>query len=69
MKSPFANATMIGIDVIDPSHRAVPQAWPISIELEFYLIAPFLVGRSIKLCLAALVGLIMLRLALLRMTT
>jgi peptidoglycan/LPS O-acetylase OafA/YrhL len=62
MKSPFANATMIGIDVIDANHRAVPQAWTISIELEFYLIAPFLVGRSIKLGLAAVVGLIILRL-------
>jgi peptidoglycan/LPS O-acetylase OafA/YrhL len=64
-KSPFANATMVGVDMIDWSNRALPQAWTISIELEFYLIAPLLLGRSLKLCLAVLAGLITLRLAFL----
>jgi peptidoglycan/LPS O-acetylase OafA/YrhL len=39
----------------------VPQAWSLSIELAFYLIAPFIVRKSVRVQLLFIVGTLMLR--------
>ena len=42
----------------------VPQAWSLSIELGFYLLAPWLIARGTKTLVAVVAGTIALRLAL-----
>jgi peptidoglycan/LPS O-acetylase OafA/YrhL len=44
---------------------AIPPAWSLAVELQFYLAAPFILSRRIWVCVAVLLGLIALRLSLL----
>jgi len=39
----------------------VPQAWSIALELVFYIIAPFLVGKRLRILIIAIIGSIGLR--------
>jgi peptidoglycan/LPS O-acetylase OafA/YrhL len=43
---------------------AVPQAWTLGVELSFYVIAPFIVRRSVTAMVAVLLASLMLRLVL-----
>ncbi len=70
----FANVAILGLDVvaITKSHvtgtvmRLVGPAWSLSIELQFYLAAPFIVTRSFRSLAVLTFLLIALRLALQR---
>jgi peptidoglycan/LPS O-acetylase OafA/YrhL len=74
----FSNTTMFGLDVLkmmtipqlqwpfDPSlPRIVPQGWSLGTELLFYLLAPFVVRRSLKVSVFVLVACIAVRMSLL----
>jgi peptidoglycan/LPS O-acetylase OafA/YrhL len=49
----------------DPIMRLVGPAWSLAIELQFYLMAPFLVTRSLRFCFAVLTASLLLRVSLL----
>jgi peptidoglycan/LPS O-acetylase OafA/YrhL len=69
----LSNLTTIGFDIYEPARtfgplwdwRAVPIAWSLTIEAQFYLAAPFLLARSFRLLIAVAVALVLVRLALL----
>jgi peptidoglycan/LPS O-acetylase OafA/YrhL len=64
----FANATMVGTDLLmlppiksNDMMRLIGPAWSIGVELQFYLLAPFIVRRSLKLCVGLLLCSLMVR--------
>jgi peptidoglycan/LPS O-acetylase OafA/YrhL len=70
----LSNLGIFGLDFIaldravftqDPIMRLVGPAWSLAIELQFYLIAPFVVMRPLRFCLLVLLASVALRLALL----
>ncbi|MBW0005243.1 MAG: acyltransferase [Hyphomicrobiales bacterium] len=61
-----SNITIFGIPWLgDANWLAIPPAWTLAIELQFYLAAPFILTRRLWVCVAVLLGLVALRLSLL----
>ncbi len=64
--STFTNITIFGIPWLDDIHwLAIPPAWTLAIELQFYLAAPFILTRRLWVCLLIFLGLLAVRLSLL----
>ena len=64
--STLTNITIFGIPWLSNwDWLAIPPAWSLAIELQFYLVAPFIVTRRLWVCIVVLLGLIALRLSLL----
>jgi peptidoglycan/LPS O-acetylase OafA/YrhL len=70
----LSNLSIFGLDLAalnravftqDPIMRLIGPAWSLAIELQFYLVAPFLVTRSLRFCLAVLAATLALRVSLL----
>jgi peptidoglycan/LPS O-acetylase OafA/YrhL len=57
----FSNVAIMGLDRIDPNQSMIPVAWTLAIELQFYLVAPFIVTRSLAFCLALLAAALVIR--------
>jgi len=64
--STLTNITIFGIPWLAKAEwLAIPPAWSLAIELQFYLVAPFILTRRLWICVAVLLGLVALRLSLL----
>lgn len=64
--STLTNITIFGIPWLSNwDWLAIPPAWTLAIELQFYLAAPFIVTRRLWVCVAILLGLVAVRLSLL----
>jgi peptidoglycan/LPS O-acetylase OafA/YrhL len=64
--STATNITIFGIPWLgNIDWLAIPPAWTLAIELQFYLAAPFIVTRRLWICLAIFLGLLAVRLSLL----
>jgi peptidoglycan/LPS O-acetylase OafA/YrhL len=64
--STSSNITIFGIPWLgNPDWLAIPPAWTLAIELQFYLAAPFILTRRLWICIVVLLGLVALRLSLL----
>ena len=69
----FTNVGILGLDLypfIDPSFatsemRIVPIAWTLSVEIQFYLVAPLLMKLRLRYLAAALAALLIIRFSLL----
>lgn len=62
-----SNATLLGLDYLNyfgfghGNDRIVDIAWTLGVELQFYIVAPFIVTRSLRWCIVILIGLLALR--------
>ena len=64
--STLTNITIFGIPWLgDSNWLAIPPAWTLAIELQFYLVAPFILTRRLWICVAIFLGLLAVRLSLL----
>jgi peptidoglycan/LPS O-acetylase OafA/YrhL len=64
--STLTNITIFGIPWLSNINwLAIPPAWTLAIELQFYLAAPFILTRRLWICILVLLGLLSLRLSLL----
>jgi peptidoglycan/LPS O-acetylase OafA/YrhL len=62
--SALTNITLIGIPWLrDADWLAIPPAWSLAAELQFYIIAPFILPRRLWIVLLVLLGLTALRLS------
>ena len=65
-----ANVTTIGIPwATNWEYVAIPPAWSLGIELQFYLVAPFILTRRLWICALLVLASIALRLSLLPTTS
>ena len=58
----FSNLTFFDLDNVKGDQRIVSIAWTLGVEVQFYLVAPFLVTRRIIVCVAILAATLMWRL-------
>jgi peptidoglycan/LPS O-acetylase OafA/YrhL len=65
MKVIFSNLTFLGLDTLPSNQRLISVAWTLGIEVQFYLVAPFIVSRRIRVCIAILAAALGLRFYLL----
>ncbi len=62
----LANIAILGIPWLnDGNWLAIPPAWSLAAELQFYLAAPFILTRRLWICVLVLLALVALRLSLL----